>query len=227
MEGEIHGEREVIGGEGYVVGTMDYIAPEQTTDPSKVDARCDVYSLGCTIYFALTGRPPFPGGSTKEKILRHRNEEPAPIAQLNAAVPAGFVGLVQRMMAKDHGQRLPSAAAVRHELMGWADKGSGLPLDRPEDTGYEQAVARLEAEEPSAEQIVGDVLPADDEPPKDEAPLALPPDEPIPDAIPVGIPEPARPNRSAPRASCSPTRWNGVPASSPKPPASRRGCYTA
>jgi eukaryotic-like serine/threonine-protein kinase len=189
MEGEIHGEREVIGGEGYVVGTMDYIAPEQTTDPSKVDPRCDVYALGCTIYFALTGRAPFPGGSTKDKIQRHRTEEPVPIPRLSAGVPAAFVGLVRRMMAKDPRERLPSAAAVRHELMSWADKGSGLPLDRPEDIGYEQAVARLEAEEPAPELVVPEVMPADDEPPKDEEPA----EEPIPDAIPVGIPEPVRP----------------------------------
>ena len=172
MEGEIQGEREVIGGEGYVVGTMDYIAPEQTADPSKVDARCDVYALGCTIYYALTGRAPFPGGTAKEKIMRHRSDEPTPLPQLNASIPPGFVGLVRYMMAKDPEQRLQSAAAVRHELLNWADKGSALPLDRPEDTGYEQAVARLEAEEPSAEQIVAEVLPAEengevDEPAKD------------------------------------------------------------
>jgi eukaryotic-like serine/threonine-protein kinase len=185
MEGENHGEREVIGGEGYVVGTMDYIAPEQTADPSKVDARCDVYALGCTIYFALTGRAPFPGGTTKDKIIRHRTGEPTPIPELNPAVPPAFVGLVRRMMTKNPDQRLPSAAAARHELMGLADKGPGLPLDRPEDAGYEQAVARLEAEEPSAEQAIAEVLPSEDGPP--------PAEEPIPDAIPVGIPEPVRP----------------------------------
>jgi serine/threonine protein kinase len=206
MEGEMTGEREVIGGAGYVVGTMDYVAPEQTADASRVDARCDVYSLGCTIYFALTGRPPFPGGLPRDKIMRHRSEEPAPIPQFNAEVPPAFVGLVRRMMAKDPEQRLPSAAAVRHELLTWADKGSGLPLDRPEDAGYERAVALIEEKEPSAEQVVTEVVPSEEEPsppegsPKDEPLLdslppkdEAPPAEPIPDAIPVGILEPARP----------------------------------
>jgi serine/threonine protein kinase len=209
MEGEIQGEREVIGGEGYVVGTMDYIAPEQTTDPSKVDARCDVYSLGCTIYFAVTGRPPFPGGTSKDKIKRHRSEEPMPIPQLNPDVPPAFIGLVRRMMVKDPEVRLPSAAAARHELLAWADKGSGLPLDRPEDIGYEQAVALLESKEPSAEQINAEVLPADaeaspqeegsEEPPKEESPADAPAkEESIPKGIPVGIPVTSRPKPKRP-----------------------------
>jgi serine/threonine protein kinase len=201
MEGEVKQEREVVGGEGYVVGTMDYIAPEQTADASRVDARGDVYALGCTMYFALTGRPPFPGGTSKEKILRHRSEEPAPLPQLNPAVPPAFVGLVRRLMAKDPEARLPSAAAARHELLTWADKGTGLPLDRPEDRGYQQAVALLEAKEPSAEQVVAEVLPEEDAPsPPEESPRdimpppdELPKEEPLPDAIPMGIPEPARP----------------------------------
>ncbi len=197
MEGEMTGQREVIGGEGYVVGTMDYIAPEQTADAARVDARCDVYALGCTIYFALTGRPPFPGGTTKEKIQRHRGEEPAPIPQLNAEVPPAFVGLVRRMMAKDPEQRLPSAAAVRHELLSWADKGTGLPLDRPEDPGYLRAVAIVEEKEPSAEQMAAEDLPTDDEPPAPpEEETAK--EESIPEAIPVGIPEPARPRPKPP-----------------------------
>jgi serine/threonine protein kinase len=189
MEGEIQGEREVIGGEGYVVGTMDYIAPEQTADPSRVDARCDVYALGCTLYFAVTGQPPFPGGTSKEKIKRHRGEEPTPIPQLTSNVPPAFVGLVRQMMAKDPAQRLPSAAAARHELLTWADKGSSLPLDRPEDTGYEQAVAILEAKEPSAELVNAEVVPSGAEPsPQEQSPKA----ETIPEAIPIGIPVPSR-----------------------------------
>ncbi|HEX5273289.1 MAG TPA: hypothetical protein VFW33_22485, partial [Gemmataceae bacterium] len=108
--------------------------------------------------------------------------------------------LVRRMMTKDPEQRLPSAAAARHELLAWADKGPGLPLDRPEDVGFEQAVTRLETEEPSAAQVIADVVPAADEPsPHDEAPPPMPPEdeepptaEPVPEAIPVGIPAPPR-----------------------------------
>jgi serine/threonine protein kinase len=206
MEGEIKGEREVIGGEGYVVGTMDYIAPEQTSDPSRVDARCDVYALGCTIYFALTGRPPFPGGTSKEKIMRHRNEEPAAIPTLTPNVPPGFIGLLRQMMAKEPSQRLPSAAAARHELLAWADKGPGLPLDRPEDTGYEHAVVLLESKEPSEEQIDADVVPAAEVlSAPEESPRTEPPAEtPVPEAIPMGIPVPNRPRPKRPARAVLP-----------------------
>ena len=152
MAGEpTNGEREVIGGQGYVVGTMDYIAPEQTNDPSRVDGRCDLYSLGCSIYYALTGRHPFPGGTAREKMQRHRHEEPTPLGKLNSAVPSGFVRLVQRLMAKDPANRPGSAAALRLELLAWADRGPELPLDRPEDPGFQEAVNQLETKEPSVE----------------------------------------------------------------------------
>ena len=100
MQGE-QADLSVIGGQGYIVGTMDYIAPEQTADASKVDARCDVYALGCTLYFALTGQPPFPGGTNREKIQRHRREKPTPLAELRPDLPKGFVALVERLMEKD------------------------------------------------------------------------------------------------------------------------------
>ena len=58
-------DRAVVGGQGYMVGSVDYIAPEQAVDATGVDARTDLYGLGCTLYFALTGHPPFPGGTDR------------------------------------------------------------------------------------------------------------------------------------------------------------------
>ncbi len=153
--------REVVGGAGYVVGTMDYLAPEQAEDACRVDARSDVYSLGCTLYFALTGRPPFPGGTAREKIQRHRGEEPAP---LGPEVPAEFAELVLRMMAKKPEQRPGSAHEVEEALRQWAGSDPGLPLDRPEDRLYAEAVAVLEAEEPSSD-LEEEALPEVDPPP--------------------------------------------------------------
>src|SRR5262249_11195265 len=98
VQGETAQEREVVGGQGYVVGTMDYLAPEQADDAARVDPRSDIYSLGCTLYFALTGQPPFPGGTPLDKIRRQRDEEPVPIPQLNAAVPLPLASLVRKMM---------------------------------------------------------------------------------------------------------------------------------
>src|SRR5262249_46837178 len=121
MQGENVASREVVGGQGYVVGTMDYIAPEQTEDAAGVDPRSDIYALGSTLYFALTGRPPFPGGTVLEKLQRHRAQEPLPIEQLNPGVPAGFCRLVRRMMAKRPEERIRTAHAVQEELHAWAN----------------------------------------------------------------------------------------------------------
>src|SRR5262249_37944292 len=78
------------------------------------------YALGCTLYYALTGRQPFSGGTSAEKIRRHRNEEPAPVPQFNPDVPPGFIGVLRRMMAKKPEHRFASAAALRDELLAWA-----------------------------------------------------------------------------------------------------------
>jgi serine/threonine protein kinase len=150
MEGE-EAEQSVIGGQGYIVGTMDYIAPEQTTDAAAVDGRADIYSLGCTLYFALTGRPPFPGGSSRDKVRRHRQEEPDPLRELAPNVPAGFARLIERMMAKDPAQRPSSAVAVEEELHVWATEDAVLPLDTHDDPWYVEAVSALQSAEPSAE----------------------------------------------------------------------------
>jgi serine/threonine protein kinase len=150
MEGE-EAEQDVIGGQGYIVGTMDYIAPEQTTDATGVDGRADLYSLGCTLYFALSGQPPFPGGTSREKMRRHRQEEPRPLRELAPDVPVGFAQLVERLMAKDPANRPPSAAAVEEELRGWAIGEAALPLDRHEDPWYVETVSSLQNTEPSAE----------------------------------------------------------------------------
>jgi serine/threonine protein kinase len=132
------GDALIVGGQGYILGTMDYIAPEQTVDPLKVDARSDVYSLGCTLYYALSGQPPFPGGTSKEKIMRHRNETPTPLAELVPILPAGFVALVERMMAKDPTNRPASAAAVETEMRAWAAGEVVQPLDRAEDVTFDE-----------------------------------------------------------------------------------------
>src|SRR6266566_5636662 len=87
IEGEVVEDHLVVGGKGYVVGTMDYIAPEQTEDAAAVGSRGDLYGLGCTLYFALTGRPPFPGGSALEKIQRNRGEDPERVTNLKSNVP--------------------------------------------------------------------------------------------------------------------------------------------
>ena len=64
------------------MGTADYMAPEQAVQAVNADIRSDIYSLGCTFYFLLTSRPPFPGGTAIEKMLRHQLDTPAPVERL-------------------------------------------------------------------------------------------------------------------------------------------------
>jgi serine/threonine protein kinase len=85
---------------GTVVGTPDYMAPEQARDGSRADSRADIYSLGCTLYQLLTNRVPFPGGTTFDKLIRHAEEQPSPITALRPDVPADVARLVAQMMAK-------------------------------------------------------------------------------------------------------------------------------
>jgi len=153
IEGEAPSDRAVVGGEGYIVGTMDYIAPEQSIDAIRVDARADIYSLGCALYFALTGTPPFAGGDARQKIQRHQAEEPTPIRDLNADVPAGFEAVLRKMMAKKPEDRYRSADALREDLLRWASGEPEQPPDQTGDTSYREAVADLDTETAWAELV--------------------------------------------------------------------------
>jgi serine/threonine protein kinase len=159
IQGEAPSDRAVVGGQGYVVGTMDYLAPEQADDAFRVDPRADIYSLGCTLYFALAARPPFPGGDSLQKIMRHHTDEPVPVEQLNAAVPAAFAELLRKMMAKRPEQRFASAAELREELLRWASDEPVLPPDRAGDSAYHDAVAAFDTDNAWA-PLPLDVLPA-------------------------------------------------------------------
>ncbi len=86
---------------GSLLGTADYIAPEQARDPTLVDIRADIYSLGCTLFFLLTGQPPFPTGSLMQKIVMHQEAPPPALPSLRPDVPAELDALVQKMLAKD------------------------------------------------------------------------------------------------------------------------------
>jgi serine/threonine-protein kinase len=116
---------------GSVMGTPDYLAPEQAWSSGEVDVRADLYSLGCTFYFLLTGGPPFPGGSLSEKLVKQCKEEPTPVEQArlerlcgtanippearrSSAVPADVAMVVRKLMAKhpDHRYQTPAELAA-------------------------------------------------------------------------------------------------------------------
>jgi serine/threonine protein kinase/formylglycine-generating enzyme required for sulfatase activity len=120
--------------EGMVLGSADYIAPEQIHDPHSADIRADIYSLGCTLYFLLVGRPPFPGGGLIQKLHAHSEKTPRQLADLRPEVPAELAGIVERMMAKDPSLRPSTPAEVVRALAPLADslERSGQVLNPPE-----------------------------------------------------------------------------------------------
>ena len=114
--------------EGAVMGTLDYIAPEQAMDSHDVDVRADLYSLGCTLYFLLTGKVPFPGGEALQKLLKHRLDEPVPVEQLRRDVPPGVAAVVRRLMAKRPEDRYQTPAEAAAALAS-AAHGKGSTSD--------------------------------------------------------------------------------------------------
>jgi serine/threonine-protein kinase len=99
-----------------VMGTPDYLAPEQALDPRRADARSDLYSLGCTLFFLLTGRPPFPEGTLAQKLLYHQQATAPSVQALRADVPPAAAELLRRLLAKAPQQRPASAAEVAASL---------------------------------------------------------------------------------------------------------------
>ena len=97
---------------GRIVGTMDYMAPEQIRSPDNARPPADIYGLGCTLYFLLAGKVPFPGGTRDEKAKRQLFESPAPIQALAPHVSDAFAAIVDAMLRKDPAERIGSA----HEL---------------------------------------------------------------------------------------------------------------
>jgi serine/threonine-protein kinase len=115
-----------------VLGTADYLAPEQALDSHRVDARADIYSLGCSLYFLLTGHPPFSEGTLPQRLMMHQKESPPSIFKERPDAPKDLVAICLRMMEKDPQKRFQTAGEVAQALGDWlatsgpaADSGSG------------------------------------------------------------------------------------------------------
>ena len=117
-----------------VLGTADYLAPEQALDSHSVDIRADIYSLGATFYFCLTGRRPFEEGSVAQKLIWHQTRQPKPLRQLRSETPEGVAAIIEKMMAKDAGQRYATPAEVADALAPWTQ----TPIPPPPDSEMPQ-----------------------------------------------------------------------------------------
>jgi serine/threonine-protein kinase len=110
---------------GTLMGTLDYLAPEQALDPRGVDIRADIYSLGCTFFFLLTGRPPFQGGTDAQKLLQHQQQEPPAVEALSPDVPPAVAATLRRMLAKRPEQRFQTPAELAAALRPFASWDGG------------------------------------------------------------------------------------------------------
>lgn len=231
-----------------VLGTADYLAPEQAVDSHAIDARADIYSLGCTLYFLLTGHPPFPQGTLPQRLMAHQTKEPTPLEQERPDVPPRLAAIVRRMMAKKPDDRYPTAAATAEALAEWLAAEGGAAWN---ELRSKLASAGIDPGTSSARMGSGRAAEAVAPPPTDRSPPApAPPEdeslgaflarlsgtnlpaqpatsaelEPKPTVVPAPRPTPA----PQPRRSDSSTRQRGretvsTPATSgPSPPSAAR-----
>jgi serine/threonine protein kinase len=115
------GEESPLTRPNVVIGTLDYASPEQLGDAAKADRRSDLYSIGCTLYFTLSGRAPFEGGDIVNKIFKQRMDDPEPLERVARGVPAAFAAIVRKLMTKAPEDRYQTAAELRNDLARWID----------------------------------------------------------------------------------------------------------
>ncbi len=111
---------------GKIVGTADYLSPEQIRTPNEITTVSDIYSLGCTLYYAVCGKVPFPGGTARDKARRHCEETPWHPRRFNSELHEEFVDVIADMMEKDPTARIQSATEVIARLEQWAGDASPL-----------------------------------------------------------------------------------------------------
>lgn len=156
---------------GMVMGTPDYVAPEQTIDSKHVDIRADIYALGCTLYHLLAGKVPFPGGDTINKLIRHRQKKAKPITGLRNDVPQEMVEILNRMLAKHPKNRPATPQEVVDALEPFCREPSSNAPRAPKPVVVGSSPSRAEtapepdrkARPPKAEAVTEAIEPIPDE----------------------------------------------------------------
>lgn len=132
---------------GKTVGTADYLSPELIRAPNETTRVSDIYSLGCTLYYAITGKVPYPGGTPKSKARRHLEETPWHPRRFNEEVSDEFVDLIGDMMEKDPQQRIQTASEVAERLSAWANDASPILTEEVDRSRWMPAPANFEGQQ--------------------------------------------------------------------------------
>ncbi len=120
-----------------VLGTADYLAPEQAIDSHSVDGRADIYSLGATFYYLLSGFQPFVDGTVAQKLIWHQTRTPKSIRSIRPEVPEGVSAIIEKMMAKDPADRFQNPAELAEALVPWVQ----TPIEAPPEHEMPQVSA--------------------------------------------------------------------------------------
>jgi serine/threonine protein kinase len=193
-----------------VMGTADFLAPEQTLGNQDVDIRCDIYSLGATFYYCVTGRPPFDEGTVNQKLVWHQVRQPKRVRSLRPDLPEAIAAVIEKMMAKDPQRRYQTPAAVIDALVPLVQMPVALPLpeEMPPISRVVQHVSQLQETAqssanrialPSGKRKTGLRLPAS--PPRRTVVLKPPPSVGQPPSTPPPTPSGGRPVRTAATAN--------------------------
>ena len=199
-----------------LLGTADYLAPEQAVNSHTVDARADIYSLGQTGYFLLTGHAPFPTGTIAERLMAHQVKSPEPIERERPDVPPALLAIIERMTAKKPEFRYQSVKEVAEALDKWLSQ-------EPKEHDLQGFAARFQKQlhpsQPASHQPTRRASAATEETDLELAPLE---DEESP---PKTGSKSGSSGRKAPSASGSKPGSSGrkVPSSSGGKPASKSG----
>ena len=148
-----------------VLGTADYLSPQQAIDSHNADARADIYSLGCTLYFSLTGHPPFNEGTLTQRLLMHQQKEPPAITIDRPDAPRDLLAICKKMMAKKLEDRYQTAFEVEQALTQWlVDRGAMRPGQggaMPNPANRSAAGQRPAGSPPAAQRVIPKARTAD------------------------------------------------------------------
>ncbi len=208
--------------EGAVVGTPDYMAPEQAKDARSADIRADIYSLGCVLYHSVTGRTPFTDSNIMTQMLRHATENPPPLASVSDGIPAGLQQVLDKMLAKRPEDRYQTPAEGSEALKRFQTPGAGTAAAKADMTPAYRQWLETESQmsapnafppEPAKPQVTA-IKPGSSSMPPHQPPPKTSSSSSAHRPISAPVPAPTRPGKPTPAAPS----WQPTPIPYPAPP---------